>query len=162
MQGTWPALWSFSGEVWPCSYTFTSLVVHILEQGGPCRVLPAQPESYLVFCFPLSIPKGHAMWQQPHPHLHSEHWDLTHLPRGRTFTRFRTSSSLSESLVSATAWLWGARGQEGQGSLGGLPPHSPSITVPLTSGSSGSSGWAEPSVGGYTLGRGRHVPCGEE
>lgn len=108
----------------------------------------------------LSISKGHANYVAAALSPPSEHWDLTHLPRGRTLIRFCTSSSLSESLVSATAWLWEAREQKVRAARGPPLHHGPSITVPLTSGSSGSSGWAEPSAGVCTLGRGCPVPCG--
>lgn len=108
----------------------------------------------------LSIPKGHAHYVAAALSPPSEHGDLTHLPRGRTLIRFCTSSSLSESLVSATAWLWEARPGKVRAARGPPLHHSPSISVPLTSGSSGSSGWAEPSAGVCTLGRGCPVPCG--
>lgn len=130
---------------------------------------------YLAFCPPV-LPDSSSsvdlramliMWQHLSPPAArpSECCGLTHLPRGRTLIRFCTSSSLSESLVSATAWLWEARGEEGQGGLGPCLPSQPlhinaAPCPPLTSGSSGSSGWAEPSAGACTLGRGHHIPCG--
>lgn len=77
----------------------------------------------------LSIPKGPANSVAAALSPPSEHRDLTHLPRGRTLIRFCTSSSLSESLVSATAWLWEARQGKVRAARGPPLLHGPSITA---------------------------------
>lgn len=122
--GNWLALWNLSGELWPCSDILENPpVIPILERAAGLCGVPSLPgmknpgwrgqlvtwlSALSVLAPPLLLlPEDHVNYvpQPPPPTRSSEHWGLTHLPRGRTLTRFCTSNSLSESLVSATAWL---------------------------------------------------------
>ena len=104
-------------------------------------------------------PKDHAGCVAATPPL--EHWASPTSPGAG-----RRSASAPPA---ASPSLWSAP-QHGCGEPGGrrvraawagpLPSTTPLHHCPLTSGSSGSSGWAEPSAGVCTPGRGCRVPCG--